>query len=164
MGPAFFCLLSCSDPPTPPATPAPSDGLPRYSTAPHVQWAGLAPTDRILAVFVDEPGGPLDRLAHDPDVATFLNDRFSPIFLPPELAPDLPEAIWFVDRSGCLRHAPIRPLTPPDFIAAANTVMLNSPPQTYRPTPEKWGVSVPESHPLWLACVSESAVYLPSGK
>ena len=164
MGPAFFWILACSDPPTPPPTPPPSSDLPRYATAPHVQWAGLAPTERVLAVFVDEPGGPLDRIAHDPDVATFLNDRFSPIFLPPKIAPDLPSAIWFIDPSGCLRHAPLRPESPAEFIAAANAVMLESPPQTYTNLPEEWGIPVPRPHPLWLRCAPESSDYLPSGK
>ena len=164
MGPAFFLLLACSDPPTPPATPPPSSDLPRYATAPHVQWTGLAPTERILAVFVDAPGGPLDRIAHDPDVATFLNDRFSPIFLTPELAPDLPPAIWFIDRSGCLRHPPLRPVSPGEFIAAGNAVMLDSPPQKYTIAPENWGLPLPEGHPLWLECAPESSAHLPIGK
>ena len=157
MGPVFFfllCMLGCQDPPDPPATPPPS-GLPRYSTAPHVQWAGLAPTDRILAVFVDEPGGPLDQLAHDADVATFLNDRFSPIFLPPALAPDLPRAILFIDSAGCLRHPPVNPASPSAFIAAGNEVMLESRSTKANVEPIKWSIEVPREHPLRLRCARE---------
>jgi hypothetical protein len=156
MGPVFFfllCVLGCQDPPDPTATPPPSD-LPRYATAPHVQWAGLAPTDRILAVFVDEPGGPLDRLAHDADVATFLNDRFSPIFIPPDLASNLPKGILFVDTNGCLRLAPVKPTSPSEFIAAGNDVMLGSPPQEANFKPINWSIDIPADHPLRLRCSS----------
>ena len=159
MDPVFLIVLSCvmaacSDPPDPPATPAPAD-LPRYATAPHVQWAGLSRTTAPLAVFVDQPGGPLDRLAHDADVATFLNDRFTPLFLTPAVAPDLPEAILFVDERGCLLLDPVRPQTPADFIEAANTVMLGSAPRKWPAQPSSWGVALPEAHPLWLRCPLE---------
>ncbi|MFT5683143.1 MAG: hypothetical protein ACI8RZ_004070 [Myxococcota bacterium] len=157
MGPVFFCLLSvlaCQDPPDPPITPPPTD-LPRYATAPHVQWAGLAPTERILVVFVDEPGGPLDRIAANADVATFLNDRFSPVFLPPQIAPDLPRSILFVDPDGCLRLDPLHPESPQDFIDAGNKVMLGSPPQPYHSKPGQWGVQIPADHALQLRCSGE---------
>src|SRR5204862_5947019 len=72
---ALFVGIACHDPPTPPPTQGPDD-LPRWSLAPHVSWAGLdAPATRPLAVFVDDPGGPLDQIAADADVTTFLNDR-----------------------------------------------------------------------------------------
>jgi hypothetical protein len=152
-GPVFFVLglLACADPPDPPSTPPPAD-LPRYATAPHVHWAGLAPTGRILAVLVEDPGGPLDRIAHDADVATFLNDRFSPIFLPPHLVPDLPRGLLFVDPDGCLRLDPLTPESPAELIDAANRVMLGSPPRAWQPTPTRWGLSLPDPHPLRLRC------------
>ena len=154
LGPAFFWLLACTDPPDPPPTAPPDDGLPRYATAPHVLWAGLTPTDRVLAVFVDTPGGPMDQLAHDADVATFLNDRFSPVFLTPEVAPQLPAGVLFIDPDGCLRLDPGQPATPKDFIADANKVMLGSPPRKWHMEPTQWGIEVPGSHPLRLRCQS----------
>src|SRR5436190_1822950 len=98
---ALFVGIACHDPPTPPPTQGPDD-LPRWSLAPHVSWAGLdAPATRPLAVFVDDPGGPLDQIAADADVTTFLNDRFTPIFLIPERAP-LARGVSFLDSEGCV--------------------------------------------------------------
>lgn len=90
-------------------------------------WVGpSAPVDRPLAVFVDEPGGPLDLLATDPDVATFLNDRFHPWFLVPSAVPGLPDppAAILLDAQGCVRAAPFRPADPAAWIAAANAALL----------------------------------------
>ena len=42
------------------------------------------PTGRIVALIIDRPGGPLDQLIADPDVSTFLNDRFDAHFVHPE--------------------------------------------------------------------------------
>ena len=122
----FICLTACADPPDPPATPEPPD-LPRWSTAPHVQWDGLSqlnhPTHPI-ALFVSQPDGALDRLAHDPDVATFLNDRFQPIFLTPDFA-GRAEGLLFVSTQGCLLSESM-PQTPTEWIALANQAILKT--------------------------------------
>lgn len=119
-------VSGCADPADPPAAADPS-GVQRWSAAPHVRWAGPAdPVRRPLAVLVDHPGGPLDRIAADPDVTTFLNDRFHPWFLPPEVAggaPDAP-ATWWLDERGCLLYGPTRPATPEAWIADANAAAL----------------------------------------
>lgn len=110
----------------PPPTPDPV-GVPRWSTAPHVRWAGPAdPVDRPLAVLVDEPGGPLDRIAAHPDVTTFLNDRFRPWFLVPSAASGLPPAgtAWFLDQRGCLLGPPTQPASPGAWIEAANAAAV----------------------------------------
>lgn len=118
-------LSSCTDPPAPPAIPGPPD-LPRWSTAPYVQWDGLQKTQTPtapIALFVDTPGGRYDQLAHDADVATFLNDRFHAVFLTPERA-GLPSGVWFVSEEGCLLTGRQQPQTPAAWIDAANAAVL----------------------------------------
>ena len=92
------------------------------SLAPHVEWAREGtPVSRPVALFVDRPGGPLDTLASNSDVATFLNDRFHPLFrvAPEGEAPSLN----FYSADGCLLAGPLRPTDPAAFIADANKVV-----------------------------------------
>ena len=153
-------LGGCSDPPDPPPAPSPS-GIPRFSTAAYVRWAGPGdPVSRPLAVFVDVPGGDLDQLVADPDVTTFLNDRFHAWFLTPEAAEGLPTApaAWFVDGEGCLLGGPERPAGPASWIAAANTAVA-APPEDRHPAPRlsfvSFGLEVPALHPLRGLCQTE---------
>jgi hypothetical protein len=129
--PLFFGLVAlacsaCTDPPDPGPTPGPDD-LPRWSTAPHVVWhGGAAPrSDRLLAVFYDNPGGPVDQLAADPDVASFLNDRFSPLFLVPTSAPGLAlaPAVLLIDSNGCRLLPDPLLSTPEAWIQSVNGVV-----------------------------------------
>jgi len=149
-------LLAC-DPPAPPPLPGPPD-LPRWSEAPYVAWSGPAtPITRPLAVFVDLPGGPMDQIAGDADVATFLNDRFHPWFLVPEAAPDLaePPAALFLDASGCLLRGPDRPDGPAAWIEEANAVLLaiHAGDTQPRALPEqRFGFSLGPDHPLRGRC------------
>lgn len=126
--PLFYGLVAlacsaCTDPPTPAPTPAPAD-LPRWSTAPHVVWhGGERPAgDKLLAVFYDDPGGPADRLAAHPDVASFLNDRFHALFLTPASAPGLAPgpAVLLVDAAGCRLQPDPSLGTPNAWIDAVN--------------------------------------------
>ena len=155
---ALFVGIACHDPPTPPPTQGPDD-LPRWSLAPHVSWAGLAgPATRPLAVLVDDPGGPLDQIAADPDVTTFLNDRFTPIFLIPERAP-LARGVTFLDSEGCVLLGPIEPSTPEAFIEVANDLQVRlaaggvSPVHVDAIVPPQ-PLSLPPDSPLRLACAS----------
>ena len=122
-----------------------------------MRWGGLATDERPLAVFVDEPGGPVDRIAHHVDVATFLNDRFHPLFLTPAAAPDLPRGVLFLSPAGCLLAAPLVPEDGAAFIAAANAMMLSPQPQPLLPAPRQWGIDLPADHPLHMQCPSSSA-------
>jgi hypothetical protein len=153
---ALFVGFACHDPPTPPPTQGPDD-LPRWSLAPHVSWSGLTHTAaRPLAVFVDDPGGPLDRIAADADVTTFLNDRFTPIFLIPERAP-LARGVSFLDGDGCVLLGPIAPATPEAFIDIANDLQVRlaagvvSPVHVDAIVPPQ-PLSLPPESPLRLAC------------
>lgn len=154
---ASSLALPACDPPAPPPEPGPPD-LPRWSEAPHVAWAGPStPISHPLAVFVDLPGGPMDTIASDPDVATFLNDRFHPWFLVPEAAPDLasPPAALFLDAYGCLLRGPDHPESPRAWIEEANAVLLALAQGTAngRALPEqRFGFDLPEDHPLRGRC------------
>lgn len=148
---------ACTDPPRPDPAPAPS-GIPRLSTALHVHWTGPDdPVSRPLAVVLDEPGGPLDRIVSDPDVTTFLNDRFHPWFLAPGSAEGLPAApaVWFVDAKGCILGGPHRPESPEDWITAANDAVTADPDDT-EPGPRlrfvAAGFDVPARHPIRGQC------------
>lgn len=96
----LLALGGCGDPPPPPESPR--CGPARGATAPHVCWAGPDATGRPIALLVDEPGGPVDRLVADADVTTFLNDRFEPRFArPAELGLPGPQTL-LLDPRGCL--------------------------------------------------------------
>jgi hypothetical protein len=151
----LFVGVACHDPPTPPPTQGPDD-LPRWSLAPHVSWSGLSgPATRPLAVFVDDPGGPLDRIAADLDVTTFLNDRFTPIFLIGTRSPGA--GVTFLDGGGCVLLGPIEPSTPDAFIEIANDLEVRlaaggvSPVHVDAIVPPQ-PLSLPPDSPLRLAC------------
>lgn len=138
--------------------PGPSD-LPRWSTAPYVAWTGpSAPVRLPLAVFIDAPGGPLDRVAADLDVSTFLNDRFHPWFLTPEavsgLEHEAPTAL-ILDPGGCVRVGPFRPESASAWISAANQTLrdLKAGVRSDRALPPlRFSFALPPDHPLWGRC------------
>ncbi|MCK6506569.1 hypothetical protein L6R53_24875 [Myxococcota bacterium] len=154
---ALAVLVGCRDPAAPPALPGPAD-LPRWSTAPWVRWAGLdEPLRGPLLVVVDAPGGPMDRLLADPDVTTFVNDRFTPLFLIPSAAPTLPHpSVQVLDAGGCWLLPPQAPADPAAMVAALNGVMRDqaagAPPTTRLEVPVRFGVPVPPEHPLRRPC------------
>lgn len=149
--------MGCRDPADPPPAPGPAD-LPRWSTAPHVLWAGPStPVERPLALFVDQPGGSLDRMLADSDVATFLNDRFTPMFLLPQVAPELPwPSLQILDARGCLLQAAFSPQGPAEIIDAGNRVMRaqaeGAQAQARPRAPARLGVQLPPDHPLLVPC------------
>ena len=153
-----LCVLlgACSDPPDPTPTPGPA-GLPRWSTAPHVLWAGPDdPVTRPSAIFVDVPGGPLDQIAADPDVTTFLNDRFHPWFILPSRVDHLRAGHSIIfDVHGCVLKGPTTPSTTAEWIEGANSALLAlkalEPGRTMKVPPE-WDFSLPEKHPLHGIC------------
>lgn len=107
--------------------PGPSSLAPPGSpvaTQSYVEWASQdAPVARPLAVFVDREGGALEQIARDPDVTTFLNDRFAPLLLPRfGDQPTGTAAIYTAD--GCVLVAPFRPASPEAWIAEANRAVL----------------------------------------
>jgi hypothetical protein len=127
----FGGCAGCTDPPLPEPTPTRTD-LPRWSSAPYVNWqgpedAGGAP----WALILDETNGPIDRLLHDFDVATVLNDRFSAWFLVPDAAPTLTQrwgapTITFLDPAGCPLAGPSAPKSPAAFITLANAALRSA--------------------------------------
>lgn len=160
-------LGSCRDPVDPPALSGPSD-LPRWSTAPHVRWGGLDEVpERVGVVVVDEAGGSLDLLSHDPDLATFLNDRFTPWFLIPEVAPSpLPRrGVVFIDTAGCLLAGPSEPADAAEWIEQANQVLLDQAAgksgDAWPSSPSWSALSPPADHPLQLRCSPPSSTTRP---
>lgn len=155
----LLALLSCADPAAPPEVPGPPD-LPRWSEAPYVEWSGpSSPVSRPLAVFVDLPGGPMDAIAADLDVTTFLNDRFHPWFLRPDAVDGLPPAplALILDRAGCVRAAPFRPEGPAAWIAAANAVLLDldaGRAATERLPELRFDFPIAADHPLFGRCAA----------
>lgn len=140
--------------------PGPPD-LPRWSTAPYVIWTGpSAPSTLPLAVFVDQPGGPLDQIAADIDVTTFLNDRFHPWFLTPEAAPGLvpsPPAALLLDARGCVRAGPFSPDSAQDWINTANQVLQalrDGEVSTGTLPPVTFSFPLAQDHPLRGRCIS----------
>ena len=88
-------------------------------------WEGLAQTaqaSRPIALFIEEPGGPLDQAAHDADVATFLNDRFHAVFLTPAYSGQA-RGMWFVSPQGCLLLGPVLPVDATAWSQAANAAV-----------------------------------------
>ncbi len=78
------------------------------------------PVSRVVVLFVDTPGGALDRLADHSDVATFLNDRFHPVF---RLAgAETPPAVQFFTADGCPLTERLAPTDAAAFIDVANEV------------------------------------------
>jgi hypothetical protein len=113
--------VACSDPPSPPPVPRAN-----ASTAPWVEWrAADAPVRGPVALVVDVPGGPMDRLVADLDVTTFLNDQFHPLFR--AAYPGQPAGtVRFYDGCGCPLTPPLTPSTPAAFISLANEVVVRT--------------------------------------
>ena len=90
----------------------------------YVEWRhDEDPVDRPVALFVDSPGGPVDRIAADPDVTTFLNDRFHPVFR--AHSDGLPEgSVSFYTPEGCPLTSAARPTSPAAWIELANSVIV----------------------------------------
>lgn len=89
-----------------------------------VEWrADDAPVSRPIAFFADTPGGAVDRLAADPDVTTFLNDRFHPIFHLADASQAL-GSVQFLTADGCAFGPPLSPASPTELIKAANLVIV----------------------------------------
>ncbi len=112
---------ACNDPPEPPPEVVPA-GSPS-ATAPHVQWQTWADAEagsRPWVEFHDAPDGPAIAIAADPDVTTFLNDRFASVFFNEPGTP----GILFMSASGCVLTHWLRPSTPAAFIEAANAVIV----------------------------------------
>jgi hypothetical protein len=149
-------LGACSDPPDPAPAPAPT-GIPKWSTARHVLWTGPEdPITRPLALMVDIPGGPLDQIAADPDVTTFLNDQFHPWFVLPSKVQNISEGqALFLTAEGCLLGDPVMPTSAGEWIESANSAqLLNQRAETGRSLeirPE-WDFSLPEDHALYGTC------------
>jgi hypothetical protein len=139
---AWVFLMGCSGPPEPlPAVPATT------SVAVHVEWLDVgARVEAPIAVVRDAPGGPLDRVVSDPDVTTFLNDRFHPIFV--AAAHGGAGTVTFRDGCGCVLLGPLSPATPGAFIDAANAVMLD--PRARRCLPSPPGRVCPSNAPSGL--------------
>lgn len=113
------CLfgIACSDPPPPPPV-VQNTG----SSSAYVEWANdRTPVTQPLAVFTDAPGGPADKLTHNADVATFLNDRFHPIFL---TLPGTAPSIRFYTADGCPLTEALLPRNASDLIDIANRVIV----------------------------------------
>lgn len=111
-------MAGCTDPPDPPPLHRAA------STAPYVEWQDpAAPVTRPVALVVDTPGGPIDRLVADPDVTTFLNDQFHPVWA--ASSPYAPTgSVRFFTPAGCPLGEALRPTDPAALIAAANAVIV----------------------------------------
>ena len=89
-----------------------------------MQWASLSAAGE-RALIIDVPGGSVDRLLHDADVATVLNDRFETVFLHPRARPALTArfgwpSISTLDGEGCVRSTLRSPATAADTIRSLN--------------------------------------------
>lgn len=82
-----------------------------------------APVHGPVVIVVDRPGGHMDQLVADPDVTTFFNDRFHPLFLQ-ESAHQSVGTIRFFDGCGCPLTDETRPTSPVQLIALANEVIV----------------------------------------
>jgi hypothetical protein len=118
---AIFLFLGCQDPQTPPPTDSPQ-GIPRWSTTEHIAWKG--PNDAIhlnIALIFDTPNGPLDQIAGDDDVTTFLNDRFHPIFVHSSFgALDNGSGLIFISPKGQKLGGPLAPQNAEAWIQVSN--------------------------------------------
>ncbi len=91
-----------------------------------MHWAPLdAGAERM--VIIDVGGGPVDRLLHDDDVATVLNDRFQTVFLHPSAAPDWTTKLGWPSMTAlapdCRLRAHGRPTTPSQAVDLANAAL-----------------------------------------
>jgi hypothetical protein len=112
---------------------------------------------RPLALLVGEPGGPLDRLAADPDVTTFLNDRFEARFVSPGVLPPPSERTLVLDPRGCLLPGgSVESSTPEAWIAGVNKA-LEAPGPRAAPILLQPPPGLPEGHPLASPCAGPPA-------
>ena len=89
-----------------------------------VEWRSVqAPVARPIAVFVGPVDGPMDRVARDWDVTTFLNDRFHPLLVT-AFGEQPPGSAAFYTADGCLLYGPFTPATGSAWIVAANQVIV----------------------------------------
>jgi len=89
-----------------------------------VQWhADADAVNAPVAIFVDVPGGPVDRLTADADVTTFLNDRFHPLFHPSDPAQPA-GTVQFYTADGCAFGPAGTPSSVQALIDAANAVIV----------------------------------------
>jgi hypothetical protein len=89
-----------------------------------VEWRSPAdPVRGPVVLVIDRPGGPMDRLVADPDVTTFLNDRFHAVFRTP-LPGEPAGTLQFLDGCACPLSAPLAPATAAEFIATANALIV----------------------------------------
>jgi hypothetical protein len=141
IGLGALLISACQDPPSPAAIPSPTGSM-----APWVEWrAADAPVRGPVALVVDRPGGPMDRLVADSDVTTFLNDRFHPLF---QTAPAEPDAqpvgtVQFYDGCGCPLTPSLTPATPAAFIVAANEVIVRPEALACQEQPFRLGCAAP---------------------
>lgn len=77
-----------------------------------------------MAILIDEPGGLLDSLAGHPDVTTFLNDRFHPMFFSDSTPAQPTPVTLLLDASGCLLAAPITATEATIWLQAVNAAAL----------------------------------------
>ena len=114
----LWAVIACSDPPD----PEPTSSSPSFAR--WVEWKeDTEPVDRPVAVFVDVPGGPVDRIAADSDVTTFLNDRFHPVFHLTDPEQPVGTVAWLT-ADGCVLRPPETPGSPDLWIAHANEVIV----------------------------------------
>jgi hypothetical protein len=94
-----------------------------------VEWRStVGPVDRPIARVVDVPGGPLDTIVADPDVTTFLNDRFYALFRLPGIHPEEPVAlaatVQFFRPDGCALTEPLQVGSPRELIDVCNAIVV----------------------------------------
>lgn len=110
--------IGCQDPPAPKITATSA------STAPWLVWASASsPVQGPVVIVRDHPGGALDRLVADPDVTTFFNDRFHPVFVALRHEEGTP-GLEFRDGCGCSLVPPFVPKSPAEIVQVANTVIV----------------------------------------
>jgi hypothetical protein len=105
---------------------------------------------------VEESGGPLDQIAADSDVTTFLNDRFHPWFIAPESVDGLNAGTHlFLDIDGCLLIS-VQPVQSASaWIEQANLAVQalekKQDQGPLHPTPD-WNFELRADHPLFGYC------------
>jgi len=134
-------------------------GISRWSTAPFVEWSGpTTELSRPLAVLVEVGGGPLDLIAADSDVTTFLNDGFHPWFVSPEAVEGITTGITlFLDLEGCLLIPAAKVHSAKEWLDLANSALVaqerHASLGALQPSPQ-WAFDLPSNHPLFASCDS----------
>lgn len=94
----------------------------------------------------------------EPDVATFLNDRFQAWFLIPSVAGSFGPApsAWLLTPAGCLLNGPFHPETAGGWITLANQASADwAAGKQGTPPVAPWKIpalNLPSHHPLRAAC------------